>query len=214
MSGLKIPFLNGLTANDPVFTASLLQVSGTMFNIDKINWNEFPHLIGVKVYSGYCDQYLWLDYQVGSELIRAVCKEDQDPVWQDSCVEFFIKQGDFYRNFEINAFGICLSAYVTDRHSRNSLDLDSLNQILRFPSFTLETLPGEGTPQSWSLTVAIPLQLIGLKAGSEFRANFYKCGDETSFPHYISWSPIGTLNPDFHQPAYFGLVKLEDKIKS
>jgi len=211
MSGLKIPYLNELSSDNPTFTASQLIASGAMIKIDRINWNEFPHLIDVKVYAGYDNQYLWLNYLVGSEVIRAICRADQEPVWQDSCVEFFIAQGDFYRNFEFNCLGVCLSASGSDRHSRKSLDKDSLDQILRFPSLTSETLPEKGTSLSWSLTVAIPLHLIGLKAGSEFWANFYKCGDETSVPHYLSWSPIGTLNPDFHQPPYFGRVKLEDK---
>jgi len=212
MSGLKIPYLNELTPNDSKFTSSRLMASGAQIKIDKINWNEFPHLIEAKVYIGYNDQFLWLHYQIGGELIRAVCLADQEPVWQDSCVEFFIQQGDFYRNFEFNTLGVCLSACGADRHSRESLDKDSLAQILRFPSFTPETLHEAETPQEWSLTVAIPLNLIGLKAGSDFRANFYKCGDESSVPHYISWFPIGTINPDFHQPAYFGLLKLEDKV--
>ena len=212
MSELKIPFLNELSPANPIFTASQLIASGAMIKIDKINWIEFSHLIEVKVFTGYDDRYLWLIFQVGSELIRAVCHADQEPVWQDSCVEFFIAQEGFYRNFEFNCLGVCLSASGSDRHSRKSLDKDSLEQILRFSSLTPETLPDENTPASWSLTVAIPLQLIGLKAGSEFQANFYKCGDETSVPHYLSWSPIETLNPDFHQPVYFGLVKLEDKV--
>ena len=211
MSELKVPCLNELSPDDPIITVSQLMESGAMIKIDKINWNKYPHLIEVKAYVGYNDQYLWFNFHVGNELIRAVCREDQDPVWQDSCVEFFIKQGDFYRNFEFNSLGVCLSASGSDRHSRKSLDKDGLEQILRFSSFTPETLPDESTPASWSLTVAIPLQMIGLKAGCEFRANFYKCGDKTSVPHYLSWSPIGTSNPDFHQPAYFGLVKLEDK---
>ena len=34
--------------------------------------------------------------------------------------------------------------------------------------------------------------------GDRWRANFYKCGDETSHPHWASWSPVGRL--DFHRP--------------
>ena len=212
MSGLKIPYLKELSPDNPTFTTARLMAFGAIVNIDNINWVEFPHLIEVKVYMGYTDQYLWLDYHVVNELIRAVCLEDQDPVWQDSCVEFFLKQGDLYRNFEFNSLGVCLSASGSDRHSRKSLDKDSLAQILRYPSLTSETLPAENVPVNWSLTVAIPLELIGLKAGSEFSANFYKCGDETLVPHYISWSSIATLTPDFHQPDYFGLVELEGRV--
>ena len=209
MSALKIPQLKELSADNTAFTISLLIASGAAISIDKLNWKNFPHLVDVVAYLGYTKQYLWLHFQVSNDIFKAVYREDQDPVWQDSCVEFFVKQGEIYRNFEFNSLGICLSAYGVDRHGRQSLDKESMTQILRYPSLTLETLPAEGLAANWSLTVAIPLELIGLKPGSEFLANFYKCGDETAVPHYISWSPIGTPTPDFHQPAYFARVELE-----
>ncbi|MFA5695554.1 MAG: carbohydrate-binding family 9-like protein, partial [Proteiniphilum sp.] len=43
----------------------------------------------------------------------------------------------------------------------------------------------------------------------QIRANFYKCGDETAEPHYISWSPIDLPAPDFHAPQFFGLLEME-----
>ena len=69
-------------------------------------------------------------------------------------------------------------------------------------------MPLEGVVVNWNLTVAIPLVLLGLKSGDEFSGNLYKCGDKTKIPHYLSWHPIDTLKPDFHQPYYFGLFKL------
>ncbi len=208
MSGLKIPFLKELSPVDSNAVAKQLIALGTSIPIDQINWNEFSHHVEVKVYAGYSDDYLWLHFMVNNDSIRITCHVDQEPVWQDSCVEFFLQQGDIYRNFEFNSIGVCLSAYGPDRNSRKSLDNDNLGRILRFPSLNKEALPENGSASDWSLTVAIPLDLIGLVAGSEFKANFYKCGDETVIPHYISWSSIGTLTPDFHQPAYFGDVEL------
>ena len=41
------------------------------------------------------------------------------------------------------------------------------------------------------------------------RANFYKCGDKTAHPHYLSWSPIDTPKPDFHRPEFFGELILK-----
>jgi len=208
MSGLKIPYLKEMFHENPANIADRLITSGAMINIDKINWKEYPHRPDVKVYLGYCDQKLWLHYLVANDFVRAVCREDQEPVWQDSCVEFFVKQGDFYRNFEFNSLGVCLSAFGPDRNSRTRLDEANLAQILRFPSLSIENLPSESVASNWSLTVAIPLELIGLDPGSQMMANFYKCGDETKVPHYISWSAIATPAPDFHQPAFFAQVEL------
>ncbi len=35
-------------------------------------------------------------------------------------------------------------------------------------------------------------------------ANFYKCGDKLTVPHFVTWNSIGTNKPDFHQPKFFG----------
>ena len=208
MSILKIPYLIEMFPDDPANIVKRLMTFGAMIKIDKINWENYPHMPDVKVCLGYCDQRLWLHYLVKEDFVRAVCREDQEPVWQDSCVEFFVKQGDIYRNFEFNSLGVCLSASGPDRNSRERLDKVNIEQILRFPSLKNENLPSESVPTNWSLTVAIPLGLIGLEPGSQFMANFYKCGDKTKVPHYVSWSAIQTQSPDFHQPGFFAPVEL------
>jgi hypothetical protein len=208
MIGLKIPRLKEMSRFGSLAIDKTMVASGVMIVIDKINWMNFDHLPSVKVYLGYSNQYLWLHYLVSNDFVRAVCREDQQTVWQDSCVEFFVKQGENYRNFEFNSLGVCLSAIGSDRSARERLDKGSMSQILRFPTLSIESLPSENVPFDWSLTVAIPLKLIGLKPESQFMANFYKCGDNTKVPHYISWSPICTSVPDFHQPGFFAPLEL------
>lgn len=208
MSGLKIPYLEEMFHGNPDNFGERLKASGAVISVDKINWKDFPYKPEVKVYIGYCDHRIWLHYVVCNDFVRAVCHVDQEPVWQDSCVEFFLKKGDIYRNFEFNSLGACLSASGPDRNSRIPLDGKSLSQILRFPSLNINNLPSENIPANWSLTVAIPLKLIGLSAGSEFMANFYKCGDKTKVPHFLSWSAIDTPAPDFHRPEFFAPVEL------
>jgi len=208
MKGLKIPRLEDMSQLDSPTIGKTMVASGVRIVIDKINWMNFPHLVSVKVYLGYNSQYLWLHYVVNDDFVRAVCCQDQQAVWQDSCVEFFVKQGDNYRNFEFNSLGVCLSAIGPDRSARERLDRGSMAQILRYPTLSIESLPSENVPTDWSLTVAIPLKLIGLMPGSQFMANFYKCGDNTKVVHYISWSPISTSAPDFHQSGFFAPLEL------
>ncbi|MCK7536290.1 MAG: carbohydrate-binding family 9-like protein [Marinilabiliales bacterium] len=45
-------------------------------------------------------------------------------------------------------------------------------------------------------------------AGKSFRANFYKCGDKLSNPHFVTWNPVGTEKPDYHRPEYFGISEI------
>ena len=209
MATAKIPYLKELYSETPANVTGRLNTSGVCLKIDQVNWSEFPHCPDVFVYAGYCDQKLWLHYIVRNDFIRAVCLKDQEPVWQDSCVEFFVKQGEEYRNFEFNSIGVCLSALGSDRHARKPLDEANLGRILRWSSLKVESLPESSQLSDWSLTVAIPLELIGLNAGDTFRANFYKCGDETKVPHYISWAAIKTPSPDYHRPEFFSLLELE-----
>jgi hypothetical protein len=45
--------------------------------------------------------------------------------------------------------------------------------------------------------------------GKKMRGNFYKCGDELSVPHFVSWTKINTPNPSFHVPECFGGLEFE-----
>ena len=70
-------------------------------------------------------------------------------------------------------------------------------------------------PVEWSVEYFIPNSLfeyyVGrLPPGGErrWRGNFHKCADESSHPHWASWSPIGEkLN--FHVPRTFGSFRFE-----
>jgi hypothetical protein len=64
----------------------------------------------------------------------------------------------------------------------------------------------------WYLGFFFPFHLIakyagelGELSGKEWTANFYKCGDKTSHPHWASWNPVSELN--FHLPECFGRIK-------
>ncbi|MBO4512195.1 MAG: hypothetical protein J5746_05485, partial [Victivallales bacterium] len=41
----------------------------------------------------------------------------------------------------------------------------------------------------------------------EWTANFYKCADQTSHPHWITWAPLTVTN--YHQPNQFQALILE-----
>ena len=63
----------------------------------------------------------------------------------------------------------------------------------------------------WELTLSIPNNLfcfnkVEALKGKKCRANFYKCGDNLSTPHFISWSGIKSATPDFHLPQFFGAL--------
>lgn len=60
----------------------------------------------------------------------------------------------------------------------------------------------------WRLRVAIPVEALwhsGLQtfAGLRATANFFKCGDGLTVPHYLTWAPVHTPSPDYHRPEFF-----------
>ena len=136
--------------------------------------------------------------------------ENNSSVHQDSCVEFFVcPDGKLpYYNFEFNCIGTIHAA----RHKGTPLSDEELSQVKRYPSCgtrPFEELEGMFT---WNLLVAIPLSLIGLKYEGKplaMKGNFYKCADLTTTPHFLSWAPIDTPEPDFHRPEFFADIILE-----
>jgi hypothetical protein len=191
-----------------------LDESGTMTKITEVNWKEFPYKPDVAVSLAYTDNELLLKYYVTENWFKAEKTEINDPVYEDSCVEFFVSPDDtgVYYNLEFNALGTCLMGAGKDRHARRMADPQIIKKIRRGPSVGKCPIQKRTGEFSWTITIAIPPEVFfhhkisGLK-GERYRANFYKCGDKLSVPHYISWNPIGTEKPDFHRPEYFGLLK-------
>lgn len=135
--------------------------------------------------------------------LRAECKEENGRVCDDSCVEFFFKPDPWdtrYMNFEINPKGVMYLGIGSGRDDNEKLYVDRTQ-------FSIETIPNEG---DWSTKIYIPYSFLSnyFKSISKVcKANFYKCGELTSKPHYASWSPISVPQPDFHTPDFFGFLE-------
>ncbi|MGA0332680.1 MAG: carbohydrate-binding family 9-like protein [Kiritimatiellia bacterium] len=165
----------------------------------------------VQFAAGHSEAVLYLWYLVREPTVRAVHTLPQSPVCQDSCVEmFFAPHENVYLNLEWNAIGTLLAGRGPARAGREPLSMEQLGQIRQQAS--LGSLPFEERPQPepWTLTAAVPFEILELDpeqiSGRTFRANFYKCGDRLATPHYLSWNPVPTPNPDFHRPEHFGSV--------
>ena len=89
---------------------------------------------------------------------------------------------------------------------------EEMSEIIRFSSLPKEQIDKENAIFEWMVALVIPYPAIGLDPNNlpeKIQANFYKCGEETAHPHYLSWNPIKTSRPDFHRPEYFGELKLK-----
>lgn len=172
----------------------------------------------VEVRLGYTSDSLYVSFRVDERRVRASFTRFQDPVYKDSCVEFFIdpcpERSPGYINFEANALGTMLAAIGRDRHDRRPLTSAEVSGLEIRPSLA-EPVDGDIGANGWALDYRIPAGLferlcgIRLGPGSRAAANFYKCGDETECPHYGAWSPVKTPAPDFHRPDFFGTLEFE-----
>ena len=180
-----------------------------------VNWAEYSYVPEVDLRLAFSDNVLALLYTVKEEHILGSVLDDNGPVWEDSCVETFIKDplSDNYYNFEINCIATRLAAL---RRSRTDCDLFSAEKLSKIRCFS--SLPHEKTDtinteqKEWNLALMIPFSLLGLdKAPDYLDVNFYKCGDNCRQPHYLSWSPIELPEPNFHCPEFFGRINLIKK---
>ena len=191
-----------------------LELGGARFDVECVNWPEtFPYAPLCSGRIARTQDALVVDFRVSGLDLRAQNLTDNGRQWEDSCVEVFIKdpEEDTYYNFEINALGKVLACSGADRHGRVARPAEEMEEILRFGQ--LEGGPlDEGGIWTWRVGVVIPFELIGVDPDNlpeSIRANFYKCGDKTAHPHYLSWSPIDTPKPDFHRPEFFGELLLK-----
>lgn len=214
--------LPGVTLENPCALpeADFIKSHGRKLPVDCVNWpGMFPYAPRTNVWVAYTPQYLLCHWEVAEQQLLGRATETNGPVWDDSCVEAFIADPDgrHYYNVEINCLG---TALCSRRLSQKEFELyppQQVDRILRRSSLPAEPCnlhaPADGPALPWSLTVAIPWDMLGRPGGApvgeSIRANFYKGGEKTDTPHFVSWSPILTMTPNFHTPEYFGELALD-----
>ena len=221
---LNVPELDtevSFLTESPKSISALLKSGGAEERIDVISWADYPERPSVDFQIGWMKNLLVLMFSVREREILGTHLNDEESVYQDSCVEFFFspEETDYYYNFEFSCLGTALACVGPDRRNRESIGSEALNSIRRFPSLDRRPIHrfnkgNPETPLSWSLTVVIPASAFVRDSITDFkdlngRANFYKCGDNLERPHYLSWNPIDTPAPDYHRPEYFGRISFQ-----
>lgn len=211
---LKVPFIERLSDEDLQKSTDLLETLGSSAAIDCINWEEYDHKPEVTFEIGRSKTHLMIHYSVKGLSLRSMATEDDQPVHKDSCVEFFVSlpDGKRYLNFEFNCSGVCDAARRFSREKKESLSADEYASIKRWSTVEERGFEEKEGLFAWELTVAIPFKLLDLDGEhlpKHLRANFYKCADETAYPHFLSWNAIEVPTPDFHRPEFFGILLME-----
>lgn len=183
--------------------------------------SDFIPLVQVKLL--YNNEGISGIFYVEDKYVKRSRTTHMDPVWNDSCVEFFVKPipGKGYFNFEFNCIGVLYASYVSNPERTDDgfkeftmFSKEECGKVEIVSSLKESIEPEYKESLIWTLQFFIPFSLIEIFAGkldlekkNEWSCNFYKCADESSHPHWISWAPIRELN--FHSPESFGKLFFE-----
>jgi hypothetical protein len=202
--------------------------------IDRFHEASSDHRPSTQAKLLYDAHRLYVFFRVQDRYVRAVAEGFQGPVWADSCAEAFLRPrpDKGYFNFEMNCGGILLLYYIEDSRRTEEgfarftrVAAEQAADIHIYHSLPARVEPEIREPLEWCLEYAIPFGLFeaylgesvapgadregGGQSALTWHGNFYKCGDETSHPHWASWAPIGEeLN--FHCPEHFGVLEFVD----
>lgn len=169
----------------------------------------------------YDDANIYVIFKVDDNYIKAVAKAHQASVCCDSCVEFFFTTGQDisqgYFNLETNCGGTMLLHHqiACRQHCRPFIatELDKVEISHSLPNLIEKEIT---VPMTWTVEYRLPLNILESYAkvqkpasGIKWRANFYKCADLTSYPHWLTWEVVDRPLPDFHRPEFFGQIVFE-----
>ncbi|MES2374287.1 MAG: carbohydrate-binding family 9-like protein [Bacteroidota bacterium] len=207
---MNIHRLRDITRNSPLETISQQMSAIEKHSLDYTPWASHPYKPMVTFSMSHNNDCIFLKFLVIEKNIRAANSEVNGPVYEDSCVEFFISFNNdkAYYNLEFNCIGTCLAGFGEGRNDRQLLPGEIIKKIRS------QAVINHGATEKnveWELVLVIPLDFfchhtLDSLTGSVSRANFYKCGDLLPQPHYVTWSNIEAPAPDFHLPVFFGKI--------
>lgn len=177
-------------------------------------WMQNDYRPEVIVKACYSRKYIYLNFIVYEQKVTIRYLSIGDPVYKDSCVEFFVNlfpnETQEYFNIEFNAIGTIKMGYGIKRN-RSYLTSSDLKEFKVISTIEKPVIGYHGF-DNWKLFCAIPIILLEKISDRKFKGNeaignFFKCGDETEIKHYGMWNLIDNPTPDFHLPEYFGKIK-------
>lgn len=172
-------------------------------------WSHVTHIVP-QAKLAWDEEALYVRLEAVEAHILARFTGNTDQVCEDSCLEFFFcpEDSDRYFNFEGNPNGAMYIGFGRPGRQRYRLYAENFGEIFQIKPFTF--------PGGWGYEMRIPASFVQIYApeftlcpGKTIRANFFKCGDSTVEPHWISWNPVEVVKPNFHLPEFFGSLILK-----
>jgi hypothetical protein len=180
------------------------------------------HQPKVQAKLAYDAENVYAIFRVEDQYVRAVAPKHQGAVCRDSCVEFFFAPGmdvsKGYFNLEMNCGGTMLLNFQTiPRKNMVPLTEEELASIEVAATQPRIVDPEIAEPTIWTVEYRLPVRIMDKylpsaakpAPGVQWRANFFKCADATSHPHWLTWAKVNRPRPDFHVPEDFGVIVFE-----
>lgn len=203
---VNIPYLNGFDDLRSVEDVSRVLDGHERRYIQHAPWSNGEDLPKASFALAYGADDIYLKYYVTEDCLKAEYSKFNDPVFNDSCVEFFIAfDGDkSYYNLEFNCIGNSMAQYGQHKTGRKFIPVNLLKTIRH------QTLVKNGTANNfeWELTLCIPKKIFKFHpalslAKSKAKVNFFKCGDGLPQPHFLCWNKVEAQKPEFHLSRFF-----------
>jgi len=178
------------------------------------------HLPKVQAKVSYDDDFIYVIWRVEDNYVLARRTNNQELVCKDSCVEFFFTpSGDpdknGYFNLETSCSGVMMFA-ANVPGVPNGVTAADITRVVIAGSLKGPIDTEIAKPTTWTLEYKIPIDVLQRLSqvqkpgpGVTWRANFYKCADESSHPHWLTWSHVDWPTPRFHIPKYFGTLSFQ-----
>lgn len=172
----------------------------------------------------YDDKNIYVFFIVQDNYVRSVAQAHHGDVWADSCVEFFFTPGEDisegYFNVEANCGGFILMRHqIVEGQCQKPVDVNDIDKMNIEHSMPKIVEPEITEPTTWTLKYALGFDVIEKYAslkkpetGVKWRANFFKCAENNSHPHWLTWAFVdnsGLPEPNFHIPQYFGELQFD-----
>lgn len=189
-----------------LFTMINILTTPTMIPLTNYLWGSKEESEKGCVYLSHNGSVLKAQFKIEAKELRREVKENNGPVYTDSCCELFLmkKGGEAYYNIEISASGAILIGKGKDKPTRTRLIGDEWwSKVKR----NVTVLQNDDNKSVWTVDVELDLKDFDLDS-EDLLGNIYLCGDKLKETVFISLFNIDLPSPNFHCKEFFGSFKL------
>ena len=210
---LEVPCLTGIDSSSVDDIVMMLDDCGARQTIDCVNWPDFPYKPLTVFSMAHTGRWLYFDFFVRCNYLRAINYTTNSAVHEDSSVVVALQVGDadHYYCFAINCIGTVAGYVCRPGKDPEAMDPGLLDGIKRSASCGTRPFQELEGLFSWNILMGIPLEMLGVTDDTfpvVLHGNFAKCASGTSQPHFLTWQPVDAPRPELGGTESFADIVL------